>query len=229
MTGLVLLVVTKAPVAGRVKTRLCPPASYRQAARIAAAALLDTLDAARAASDRVVVAMAGELAEAERAGELRTAMAGTTVLTQHGRTFADRIANAHADTAHLHPGTAVLQVGADTPQLTGELFAEATAVLRRPGVDAVLGPAADGGWWALGLHDPLDATALRSVPMSTPDTGEQTMAALRRHGLRVTALGELSDVDTWTDAEKVAADCPATRFGVAVTRDASTRNSHPQR
>ncbi|MGH3885224.1 MAG: hypothetical protein ACRDSZ_01435, partial [Pseudonocardiaceae bacterium] len=40
-----LLVLAKAPVPGKVKTRLCPPATPAQAARIAAAALLDTLDA----------------------------------------------------------------------------------------------------------------------------------------------------------------------------------------
>lgn len=44
----VLLVVAKAPVPGAVKTRLCPPATAAQAARIAAAALRDTLDAVRA-------------------------------------------------------------------------------------------------------------------------------------------------------------------------------------
>jgi glycosyltransferase A (GT-A) superfamily protein (DUF2064 family) len=49
VTG-ILLVAAKAPVAGLVKTRLCPPATPRQAAAVAAAALLDTLAAVRARS-----------------------------------------------------------------------------------------------------------------------------------------------------------------------------------
>ncbi len=43
-----LLVIAKAPIAGRVKTRLCPPCTPDQAAAIAAAALSDTLVAASA-------------------------------------------------------------------------------------------------------------------------------------------------------------------------------------
>ncbi|MGW5673164.1 glycosyltransferase, partial [Micromonospora sp. NPDC003776] len=53
----VLLVMAKAPVAGAVKTRLCPPATAAQAARIAAAALRDTLDAV-AATPGVIPALA---------------------------------------------------------------------------------------------------------------------------------------------------------------------------
>ena len=40
-----LLVLAKTPVPGRVKTRLCPPCTPEQAARVAAAALADTLAA----------------------------------------------------------------------------------------------------------------------------------------------------------------------------------------
>src|SRR5205807_833788 len=78
------------------------------------------------------------------------------------------------------------------------------AKLRRS--DAVLGPAADGGWWALGLRDPQAADVLRSVPMSRPDTGKLTREALVHKGYRV-ANGELlSDVDTVVDAYRVASD-----------------------
>ncbi|MEO8424921.1 MAG: glycosyltransferase, partial [Actinomycetota bacterium] len=52
-----LLVIAKAPVLGRSKTRLCPPCSPEDAARIAEAALADTLDAVAhtSASERVLV------------------------------------------------------------------------------------------------------------------------------------------------------------------------------
>lgn len=206
--GVALLVVAKAPVAGLAKTRLTPPATPAQAARIAAAALLDTLDAAHATGARVVVAMTGRLADAELAAELRTALGGTTVLAQRGATFADRLANVHADAG------AALQVGMDTPQLTADLLADAAARLST--VDAVLGPASDGGWWALGLREPAAAEALRTVPMSRADTGERTLHALRRLGLRVGLLPELSDVDTMADARQVARRCAGSRFAAAV-------------
>lgn len=205
-----LLVVAKAPVPGLAKTRLCPPATPAQAARVAAAALLDTLDAA--APQHTVVAITGDPGGAERAGELRAALAARRVVTQRGAGLAQRLVAAHADAAA--PGRAVLQVGMDSPQLDPELRLHADEALA--GADVVLGPAADGGFWALGLHDPRHAGALHEVPMSTPDTGELALRALRARGLRVALLPELCDVDDMADAVRVAARIPHSRFAGAV-------------
>ncbi|KAB1911586.1 DUF2064 domain-containing protein [Micromonospora sp. AMSO31t] len=209
----VLLVVAKAPVAGAVKTRLCPPAEPAQAARIAAAALRDTLDAVTATPGVVpVLALAGRFADAEDGPDLAAAAAGWLVLPQRGDDLADRLAHAYADVAAAYPGRPVLQIGMDTPQLTAARLAAAVRRLAATGTDAVLGPAADGGWWALGLHDPRRATALREVPMSTPDTGRLTRAALAGRGLRIGTLPVLRDVDDWTDALAVADLVPTGRF-----------------
>ncbi|MCI4066379.1 DUF2064 domain-containing protein [Micromonospora sp. R77] len=81
----------------------------------------------------------------------------------------------------------------------------ADAVRRLADADAVLGRAADGGWWALGLRDPRRAAVLRTVPMSTADTGRLTWAALTVGGVRVAPLPVLRDVDGWADALAVAA------------------------
>ncbi|MFJ6194700.1 DUF2064 domain-containing protein [Micromonospora sp. NPDC092111] len=207
----VLLVVAKAPVPGAVKTRLCPPATPAQAARIAAAALRDTLDAVRATPDVTpVLALAGRFADAEDGVALAAATAGWPVLPQRGTGLAERLAHAHADVADRYPGRPVLQIGMDTPQLTPTRLA---AAARRTGaVDAVLGWAADGGWWALGLRDPRHADVLRAVPMSTPDTARLTWAALAGRGLRAAPLPVLRDVDGWADALAVAETVPGGRF-----------------
>ncbi|WBC16182.1 DUF2064 domain-containing protein [Micromonospora sp. WMMA1998] len=209
----VLLVVAKAPVPGAVKTRLCPPASPVRAARIAAAALRDTVDAVAATPGVVpVLALAGRLADAEDGADLAAAVAGWPVLPQRGDGLADRLAHAHADVADAYPDRSVLQIGMDTPQLTPARLAAAVRLLALPGTDAVLGPAADGGWWALGLRDPRRAAALRDVPMSTVDTGRLTHVALVGDGLRVAALPTLRDVDDWADARAVARSAPGGRF-----------------
>ncbi|MDN2497204.1 DUF2064 domain-containing protein, partial [Nocardia nova] len=75
------------------------------------------------------------------------------------------------------------------------------------GPDAVLGPAADGGWWALGLCDVRPARVLAEVPMSTDRTGALTREALLRNGCRVEMLRELNDVDLYSDIAEVAAGC----------------------
>jgi rSAM/selenodomain-associated transferase 1 len=210
-----LLVLAKVPEVGRVKTRLCPPATPEQAADIAAAALLDTLDALAAVpGGRVVVALTGSLSAATRSVELEVALAGVTVVQQRGTGLGARIAAAHRDTGALLPGVPTVQIGMDTPQVDPLVLGYAGRQLDR--VDAVLGPAADGGWWALGLRDPRLAELIRDVPTSRADTGERTLRALRAAGLRVGLLPELRDVDTAADARSVAADIPGTRFAAAV-------------
>ena len=216
-----LLVLAKAPEPGRVKTRLCPPATFAEAAELAAAALLDTLDVVRAAPGACpVVAIAGRLRRATRAREVVAALRDVRTFPQRGAGLGHRIAAAHADAAALLPGLPLLQIGGDTPHVEAALLVEAAPVRR--GVDAVVGPAADGGWWALGLRDPLAASLIADVPTSRPDTGDRTIHALRAAGLRVELLPTLTDVDTIADAQLVSRAAPATRFA-AVHQTVSRR------
>ena len=204
-----LLVVAKAPEPGRAKTRLAATVGDRVAAEIAAAALLDTLDAVAAAPVVArVVALTGNLDAAAGAADIRRRLESFTVIGQRGDDFADRLANAHADAAEGHP---VLQIGMDTPQVTDELLASCASRLLQ--AQAVLGPACDGGWWVLGLHTPAAAECLRSVPMFQPDTGELTLKALRDNGIDVTPVELLTDFDVIDDVAAVRHACdPASRF-----------------
>jgi rSAM/selenodomain-associated transferase 1 len=209
-----LLVVAKAPVPGRAKTRLAATVGDRIAAQIAAAALLDTLDAVAATPVAArVVALTGDLDDAADAAEIRSRLAAFTVVPQRGDDFADRLANAHADAAAVD-GRPVLQIGMDTPQVTSELLADCGRRLAE--APAVLGLARDGGWWALGVRTPALAECLRGVPMSHPDTGALTLNAVRRNGIGVTLLEELVDVDVVDDVAAVRERCrPDSRFARA--------------
>ena len=204
-----LLIMAKSPVPGQVKTRLCPPLTPAEAADVAAASLLDTAEAALATPGAVpVVALAGEV----RREDVRDALGECVVIPQRGSTFADRLVHAHADVAQF--GMPVLQIGMDTPQVTPALL-ESCAEFD----EAALGFALDGGWWALGLRDPLRAEVLRDVPMSRPDTGVRTLEALL--GLNIRMLPMLSDVDTLADARTVAAQVPHSRFADTLTEIAA--------
>jgi len=214
MTDFCLLVVAKAPVPGFAKTRLCPPASPEQAADIAAAALLDTLDAVAATPGaRAVVAATGDFRQAACGAELGRALRETVVIPQRGNDLGERLANAHADAGTELPGLPIAQIGMDTPQVTPGLLTEAATALGMH--DAALGLAEDGGWWSLGLRDPAQAKVLTGVPMSRRDTGKHTLSALTGAGLSVANLRRLSDVDTMRDAECVAKLAPG-RFAEAV-------------
>jgi uncharacterized protein len=217
----VVLVLAKAPVAGRVKTRLTPMATPAGAADIAAAALLDTLDAARSVRDaRIVVALEGDPAAAERRHELAEALSGALVVPQRGDTLGERITAAHDDVARAFPGAVSVQVGMDTPQVGPGLLTNALDLVTTD-ADAALGLALDGGWWALALADPRRAGLIAGVPTSRDDTGARTLAVLRagHPGLvpdRVLELPPLSDVDTPDDAVAVADLVPTGRFARAV-------------
>ncbi|WP_026401738.1 TIGR04282 family arsenosugar biosynthesis glycosyltransferase [Actinomadura rifamycini] len=205
-----LLVIAKEPVPGRVKTRLTPAYTPAEAAELAAAALADTLDA-------VAAAPAGRRTLVLDGAPRPCPPPGVGVIPQRGDGLDERLANAFAD---ADAGRPLVLIGMDTPQVTPALLAAAARALA--GRDAVFGPAADGGFWLLGLRRP-DARLLRGVPMSRPDTGAAQLARLRGAGLRAAALPELTDVDTPADAAAVAAAAEragggARRFAAAVRR-----------
>ena len=194
-----LVVMAKEPLPGRAKTRLCPPLHHAQAAALAEAALADTLAAVSwtPAKRRIVVLDGAPGAWLPP---------GFEVIEQHGAGLAERLANATREV-----GEALLFVGMDTPQLTRALLCDALDRLADPGVDAILGPTTDGGYWAIGLRDP-DPRAFDGVPMSTDATAAAQRARLGELGLRTTELDALRDVDTYADAQAVATIAPWSRF-----------------
>jgi rSAM/selenodomain-associated transferase 1 len=196
-----LIVIAKAPVAGRVKTRLCPPCTPDQAADLARASLQDTLDAAeRSSAGRRIVVLDGEPGP--------WLPFGFEVIAQRGDGLEERLAAAFDDV-----GEAAFLVGMDTPQLTPELLDAGLQAVTTG--DSAFGAALDGGFWGLGLRAP-NAAAFAGVPMSSSRTGVVQRARLAMLGLRPAILSPLLDVDTFRDALTVAAGAPETRFAAAV-------------
>ena len=198
-----LIVIAKAPIPGLSKTRLCPPCTPIEAAAVAEAALSDTLSAAMSiAGVRPVLVLEG------RAGSWLPR--GMEVIPQRGGGLDQRLAGAFDDC-----GGPALLIGMDTPQVTPALLGSCVDALLAPGVEAVLGPALDGGWWAAGLRRPL-ASVFLGVPMSTGHTCDVQRRRLAGLGLNVADLPALSDVDVWEDALSVSATAAEGRFAAAV-------------
>ena len=196
MNGPHVLVMAKSPVAGRVKTRLCPPCTPEEAAALAEAALADTLEAVAASgARRRILALDGAPGP--------WLPPGFDVVPQSLGGLDRRLAAAW--TAAGGPG---LQIGMDTPQVTPAVLDEALSVLDSS--PAALGPAADGGWWAIALRQP-DARVFLDVPMSTSRTGALQEARLRALGLDVRPLPTLVDLDTVADLPAVTVDGSAIR------------------
>ena len=199
-----IVVIAKRPVPGRVKTRLVPPLTPIEAATLASAALIDTLRAVDATpARRRVLAFDGPVD-----GWLP---AGWTYCAQPSGGL-DRRLVAAFDSLADRP--AVL-VGMDTPQLQPHHL---TRFDPRE-YDACLGPAADGGYWAIGFRDPsLARRAIEGIPMSSDRTAAEQLNRLNYLGLHVQLLDELIDVDTINDAHHVAAQAVDTEFAAQLNR-----------
>jgi glycosyltransferase A (GT-A) superfamily protein (DUF2064 family) len=188
-------VIAKEPRPGFVKTRLCPPCSPGQAAALAAAALLDTLDAVDALvveAARLGHTLSPTLLFEGDAGEW--SRPGYTVLAQRGNGLEQRLSNGFAA---LGPG---FVVGMEAPHAVATIANAFDAVAA--GGDAI-GLAHDGGYWVIGLGG-VDHRVFTEVPMSESHTG---LAQIRRlHALRrrVRMLPMARDLDTIADVEAVA-------------------------
>lgn len=200
-----LTVIAKAPIAGRVKTRLVPPLSAEQAAQIAAACLRDTFEAVRSCVDRHDDLRAVALIDGDEGAWIP---AGFHVSRQMGDGLGERLANGFD---LLGPG---LIIGMDTPS-AGAHFDAAYGALRS-GRD-VIGMTHDGGYWGIGLHA-VDPAVFDDVPMSTDHTGADQLRRMRSLGRSVDVLPSVHDLDHFEDIAPIVADLPGSHLAsVAVS------------
>jgi glycosyltransferase A (GT-A) superfamily protein (DUF2064 family) len=187
-----LTVIAKRPIAGAVKTRLCPPCTPVEAAEVAAAGLADTMDGIdELTRDHSVPARRVLLFDGDPAGWERP---GWTVAAQVGGPLDRRLCAAFESQG---PGVII---GMETPHAVAALAGALRAIGR--GHDA-LGLTNDGGYWAIGLHrhDPL---IFDDVPMSTSVTGLAQLRAMHRAGHAVMRLPFARDLDTFDDVRAAA-------------------------
>ncbi len=199
--GMDILVLAKAPVAGHVKTRMCPPLTPHEAAALAEAALYDTLaNATNSHASRVVLVLEGS------AGPW--CPPGTHVVAQVAGDL-----NARLEAAWTHTKGPAIQIGMDTPHASAALLNDAMAALSNlPEDRALLGPCLDGGWWLLGLHRPLPGV-FAGVTMSTGHTATQQRRRLAELGHPAADFTALGDLDVFGDIAPVGADAAAVALG----------------
>jgi len=219
-----LAVIAKAPVAGRVKTRLAPAVGPHGAARLATAMLADTLDAVRAADAAPWLCFTPPGARVR----LAALTPGFRLLAQRGADLGARLAACLEDLLAAGAGRVAI-VGADTPHVPPATYRLAFALLEQ--ADVVLGPALDGGYYLVAASAPTPEL-FTGVPMGTPEVLQVTLARARRSGLTVGLLPPLRDLDRPDDltAALAAGDlaaCPRTLAAVQAAHAASRRRMQP--
>ncbi len=188
-----LCILVKAPRAGAVKTRLAATIGAEAAAQLAGAFFWDTLALAeQLTSVRVVVALSGD-------ARLFPTLRDRVDIWPQGEGDLGARLERNLRRA-LAESPRALAVGTDSPGLPVALLAQALAALDTR--DAVLGPADDGGFYLLGMRKCPEGL-LASLPWSTSNTREKTLARLGKRGLTVKLLAPWFDVDHEQDLERL--------------------------
>jgi len=194
--------MTKAPQAGKVKTRLTPPLSSEEAAalntcflRDTAAAISKTVERGAARGIAVYTPVGAEAAYAEilpREFDL---------VPQRGDAFGERLAFATEDLLRLGFASACL-IDSDSPTVPQLAFDQAVDFLSHPGDSVVLGPSDDGGYYLIGLKK-LHLQLFEGIDWSTARVLEQTIQRARDLNLRVHLLPVWYDVDDRTTLRRL--------------------------
>jgi len=190
------VVFGREPIPGEVKSRLAAGIGAAAAALVYGAILEHTLEVANISGARVVLSVS-DVPSSSWAQSLNVA-----VEIQRGADLGDRMNDAFARRFSEGEGRVVI-VGSDCPWFLVTHISKASAELG--GVDAVLGPATDGGYWLVAQRPP-GLAMFAHVPWSSPETLARTRKRISALGGTWSELEELVDIDTVEDLELVLAD-----------------------
>ena len=204
-----LVLFTKPPIPGRVKTRLIGDLTAEQAAQLHEAFQDDLLAALKGGSFDLRLAWALDGGEELPRGPVPG-------LRQEGSDLGERLYEALAAVSREYRWVAA--VGTDHPELTRQTVEEALDRLEK-GADIVLGPAEDGGFYLVAVRgDRLAPALFEGIPWSTAEVLQVMRERCRRLGMRTTFLERLRDVDTPLDLANLVRsleagrhDCPRSR------------------
>lgn len=194
-----VIVMAKAPRAGRVKTRLHPLLGPQGCAQLAATLLAHTLTVAAASGFDVTVAYDPPDAAGDFSEWLST---GCRLLPQCQGDLGDRMAAAAA--GPLGQGRPAILIGTDAPTLQVETLLEAAERLER--ADVAFGPAADGGYYLVGLARAVPEIFQLGPIWGGPSVLHESLHAASKAGVSVSILDMRRDLDTPQDVAALLAD-----------------------
>jgi uncharacterized protein len=186
-----LVIFTRYPVPGKVKTRLIPSLGSEGAAALHRQLLLRTFRAAGHACEAV-----GAELEIRFDGGSEEAMRhwlgeGQKLKPQAGANLGERMSHAMED-SFREGSPATIIIGSDCPSLTPAILIGAFERLEKTSV--VLGPAIDGGYYLVGLTHPLSAL-FQGVPWGTATVLAESLRILHGAGIKPELLVPLDDLD----------------------------------
>lgn len=189
-----LMVMAKAPRAGKVKTRLSPPLTLEQSAALNICFLRDTArNIAEVCADCGAAGLVCYTPEGEEEAFDGLLQDGFVLLPQRGDGFGERLLAAAEDALACGFGSVCL-IDSDSPTLPTEALRAAVRRLSEPGDRVVLGGAEDGGYYLIGMKQAHGAPFER-ISWSTESVYQETVERIREAGLELVELPLWYDVD----------------------------------
>jgi len=202
----VLAVFAKEPVAGKVKTRLCPPLTFEQAASLYHAFHTETVASVQKGPFIPVLFYAG------RKDYFQQHLPSISLISQGDGDLGARLDRAFRSLFDAGCRRAIV-IGTDTPDLPFSIIDEAFAALGNH--DAVLSPAKDGGYVLIGQrsHHP---DLFRDIPWSTAEVLRSTRTKAAAANICLAEVAGWEDVDDLPSLKRFierAPESPPSRLG----------------
>lgn len=193
-----LVIMAKAPVPGRVKTRLIPAIGAASAATLHRQMLWEVTTKMLRSNICPIQLWCDPTIDHPDFYALEKA--GAHLFTQSGKDLGDRMA--HALTTALKEFRAAAVIGCDCPGLSPDVIYRTFGKLDDKTIDVVLGPAEDGGYYLLGASKPCRGL-FRDITWGTSNVLAQSRAKLLSLGCRWHELETLWDLDEVEDLRRL--------------------------
>ena len=195
-------VMTKAPRAGKVKTRLTPPLTPEEAAALNVCFLRDTSAAISAASGEGRARGVGVYTPVGMEHAWSDILPSEfELIAQRGDAFGERLTLATEDLLRVGFDSACL-IDSDSPTVPVHAYADAAKLLSQPGDRVVFGPSDDGGYYLIGMKQ-LHRRLFEDIDWSTERVAEQTLRRAAEVGVPVELLPTCFDVDDRTTLQRL--------------------------
>lgn len=190
-----LIIFAKRPVAGKVKTRLIPALSAKEAAALYNCMLTDTIAKTESLKevDRFLFITGGT----ESSAFFHELFPGMPIFQQAGNDLGERMEAAFAAVFSMGYQAAAI-IGTDSPDLPLQFIEETYGILEKHQAEAVFGPSEDGGYYLLAMRR-LHSVFFTGIHWSTGRVLHQSLENAEKVGLRVVQLPHWYDVDTIED------------------------------
>ncbi|NTW69077.1 MAG: glycosyltransferase [Chlorobiaceae bacterium] len=192
-TKRLLIIFTRNPIPGKVKTRLAAEIGDKKALEI-----YESLRSHTARVTRLVNAKKEIFFSNLIPAEDLLLTKETTARLQQGKDLGERMHNA-LNSGFKTGARRIVLIGTDCHELSTEIIEEAFSALEHS--DTVIGPANDGGFYLIGMKEAIPELFLERE-WSNPDVLQESIDILLRLNISFKQLRELSDIDTLEDLKK---------------------------